>query len=303
MSAPLSAFGPGKIILLGEHGVVYGHPALAGAISRGVHATATPVEDGPSLELPDGLSDAQLEVLERAFEVAARKTKYPSVSVELTSDLPLSMGLGSSGALSVSIARVLLNAQLGEAPKAQLVESLAFEMEKAFHGTPSGCDHTTSARGTLVLFRQGKASEVKSPKPLKVLVALVGPRSATKATVGALRDRQKRWPARYRRVFEHIGALVRDGVTAVKKGDLESLGDVMNMNQGLLASLGLTSSPIDEMVYRLRDLGALGAKLTGAGGDGGAVIGLFADPEPAVVKLRKAGVDCFASQLAGPRAL
>ena len=303
MSPSISAFGPGKIILLGEHGVVYGHPALAGAISRGVHATGTPTEDGPALELPEGLSDAQADVLEKAFEVAARKTKYPNVAVELNSDLPLSMGLGSSGALSVAIARVLLNAQTGKAPKSQVVEALAFEMEKAFHGTPSGCDHTTSARGTLVQYRQGKAVEVKSPKPLKVLVALVGPRSATKSTVGALRERQKRWPTRYRRVFEHIGALVRDGVAAVKKGDLESLGDVMNMNQGLLASLGLTSSPIDEMVYRLRDLGALGAKLTGAGGDGGAVIGLFPEPEPAVVKLRKQGIDCFASQLAGPRAL
>lgn len=303
MSSQFSAFGPGKIILLGEHGVVYGHPALAGAISRGVHATATADEEGPSIDFPEGLSESQTEVLERAFEVAVRKTKYPRVSVELNSDLPLSMGLGSSGALSVAISRVLLNAQTGKVPKPLVVEKLAFEMEKAFHGTPSGCDHTTSARGTLVLYQKGKAVEVRSPKPLKVLVALVGPRSATKSTVGALRDRQKRWPQRYRRVFDHIGHLVRDGVAAVKKGDLESLGDVMNMNQGMLASLGLTSTPIDEMVYRLREYGALGAKLTGAGGDGGAVIGLFPEPEPAVVKLRKAGIDCFASQLAGPRAL
>ena len=77
----------------------------------------------------------------------------------------------------------------------------------------------------------------------------------------------------------------------------------MTMNQGLLAALGLSSPSIEAMVYRLKGLGALGAKLTGAGGDGGAVIGLFHEPEPAVVRLRRAGVDCFASQLAGPRAL
>lgn len=302
MSDVSTAFGPGKIIVLGEHGVVYGHPALVGAISRGVRATAERA-DATSLELPDSLSDAQRSVLERAFAVAAQKTKHPKVAVHLSSDLPLSMGLGSSGALSVAIARVLLEAQRGKAPALRDVESLAFAMEKEFHGTPSGCDHTTSARGTLVRFQRGEAVEVKAPKPLKVLVALVGPRSSTKQTVGALRERQKRWPRRYRRVFEHIGALVGEGVQAVRKGDLEALGDVMNMNQGLLAALGLTSTPIDEMVYRLRDLGALGAKLTGAGGDGGAVIGLFPEPEPAVVKLRRAGVECFSSQLAGPRAL
>lgn len=304
MSQVISAFGPGKIILLGEHGVVYGHPALAGAISRGVRASGdVSDDDATTLELPEGLNTAQQQALERAFAVAAQKAKYPSVTVHVASDLPLSMGLGSSGALSVAISRVLLDAKGKGAPSQREVESLAFAMEKEFHGTPSGCDHTTSARGTLVLFQKGKAVEVKSPKPLKVLVALVGPRSSTKQTVGALRERQKRWPARYRRVFDHIGNLVGEGAAAIRKGDYESLGDVMNMNQGLLSSLGLTSTPIDEMVYRLRELGALGAKLTGAGGDGGAVIGLFREPEPAVVKLRRAGIDCFASQLAGPRAL
>lgn len=302
MSQVISAFGPGKIILLGEHGVVYGHPALAGAISRGVRASAEPAPE-VSLELPGNLSPAQQDALERAFAVAAKKTKHPKVSVHVSSDLPLSMGLGSSGALSVAIARVMLEAKAGKAPAAREVEALAFAMEKEFHGTPSGCDHTTSARGALVLFRKGKAIEVRAPKPLKVLVALVGPRSSTKTTVGALRERQKLWPRRYRRVFRHIGELVGEGVKAVRAGELASLGDLMNMNQGLLSALGLTSTPIDEMVYRLRDLGAVGAKLTGAGGDGGAVIGLFPEPEPAVVKLRKAGVECFASQLAGPRAL
>lgn len=302
MSRVISAFGPGKIILLGEHGVVYGHAALAGAISRGVRASAEPSTE-PALELPDDLSDGQRDALERAFAVAAKKAKHPKVAVHVTSDLPLSMGLGSSGALSVAIARVMLEARAGKAPTAKDVESLAFAMEKEFHGTPSGCDHTTSARGTLVLFQKGQAVEVKAPKPLKVLVALVGPRSSTKTTVGALRERQKLWPKRYRRVFEHINALVGEGVQAVKKGDLASLGDVMNMNQGLLSALGLTSTPIDEMVYKLRAHGALGAKLTGAGGDGGAVIGLFAEPEPAVVKLRAQGIECFASQLAGPRTL
>lgn len=302
MSIRISAFGPGKVILLGEHGVVYGHPALAAPISRGVRAWAEPAAT-TSLELPEALTEAQQTVLERAFARAARKTKHPKVHVHLESDLPLSMGLGSSGALSVAVSRVLLEARTAAPAKPKDVEALAFEMEKEFHGTPSGVDHTTSARGQLVLFRRGRAVTVTAKKPVKILVALVGPRASTKLTVAALRERQKRWPGRYRRTFEQIGKLVLEGTAAVKQGDLEALGDVMNLNHGLLGALGLSSPPIEDMVYRLRGLGALGAKLTGAGGDGGAVIALFREPEPTVMKLRQQGVDCFTSQLAGPRTL
>ena len=297
-----SAFGPGKVILLGEHGVVYGYPALAAAISRGVHAVAVPART-THLERPKGLSRAQQDALTRAFASASKKAKHPQVSVRITSDLPLSMGLGSSGAVSVAVARVLLEARLGAPPSVDAVSSLALAMEKEFHGTPSGVDHTTSATNAMIRYARGRATEVISPKPVKVLVAMAGARSSTRATVAALKDRRARWRPRYQRIFEQIGRLVDDGVALVKRGDLEGLGDVMTMNQGLLAALGLSSEPIESMVYRLRDLGALGAKLTGAGGDGGAVIGLFLEPEPALVRLRRAGVECFASQLAGPRTL
>jgi mevalonate kinase len=209
------------------------------------------------------------------------------------------MGLGSSGALAVAVARVLLP----ENAKPRDVEALAFEMEKEFHGTPSGVDHTTSARGDLVFFQRGKAKTLTARRPVKILIAMAGERPSTKLTVGALRERQKRWPARYRRLFVEIANVVREGATAIRQGDLEALGDAMNVNQGLLSAMGLSSPPIEELVYRLRALGAYGAKLTGAGGHGGAVIALFPEPEHAVVKLRNAGVDCFTSQLAGPRTL
>jgi mevalonate kinase len=293
-----TAFGPGKVILLGEHGVVYGHPALAGPISRGVRAWAEPAER-TTLEIPDALSRPQQQALQRAFARAAKKAKHPRLSVHLESDLPPSMGLGSSGALSVAVARLLL----GVDARTAAVEALALEMEKEFHGTPSGVDHTTSARGELLLFEKGKVRVIAAAKPVKVLVAFAGARPPTKRTVAGLRERQRRWPRRYRRIFSDLGALVREAAGAARRGDLEGLGDAMNVNQGLLNALGLSSAAVEDLVHRLRGLGALGAKLTGAGGDGGAVIGLFPEPEHAALKLRAAGVECFVSQLAGPRAL
>jgi mevalonate kinase len=260
------------------------------------------------LVLPAGLSAAQKALLRRAFARAAEATGAPPVKVTLEAQLPVSMGLGSSAALSVACARVLLQAAGAATPRPADVARVAWDMEQEFHGTPSGVDHTTSALGELVLFRKragaaaGRARALHCPRPLRVVVALVGVRSPTKATVASLRARQARWPQRYTRLFREMGRLATEGAAAVEAGDLEALGDLMNVNQGLLAALGLSSPPLEEMVHRLRALGALGAKLTGAGGDGGAVIGLFPQPDAALARLRHDGVRCFASQLAGPAA-
>ncbi|MBL8920631.1 MAG: mevalonate kinase [Myxococcaceae bacterium] len=302
MTVHLTSFGPGKVILLGEHGVVYGQPALAAPISRGVRAWAVPSKRC-SLELPAGLKAEHARSLERAFGRAAKATGHPKVLVTLESDLPLSLGLGSSGALAVAVSRILLEAKTARPAKPAELERVAFELEKEFHGTPSGVDHTTSARGEMILFQKGAVKVVRSPKPVRVLVAIVGERPPTKKTVLALRERQTRWPTRYRRLFTEIGTVAKEGAAAVSRGDLECLGDLMNVNQGLLNAVGLSSEGLEAMVNRLRREGALGAKLTGAGGDGGAVLGLFREPEPLVARLSREGITCFVSQLAGPRAL
>jgi len=302
MTVHITAFGPGKVILLGEHGVVYGQPALAAPLNHGVRAWAVP-STKCGLELPSTLKPEHSKTLMRAFQRAAKLTRHPKVLVTLESNLPLSMGLGSSGALSVAVTRALLEAKTGRPALQAPLERIAFEMEKEFHGTPSGVDHTTSARNEMILFRRGSVQVVKSPKPVRVLVAIVGERPPTKQTVLALRERRARWPKRYARLFNEIGHVAKEGAAAVRAGDLESLGDLMNVNQGLLNAVGLSSEGLEAMVNKLRRHGALGAKLTGAGGDGGAVLGLFAEPEPVVARLLREGITCFVSQLAGPRAL
>jgi mevalonate kinase len=301
---PLKGFGAGKVILLGEHSVVYGYPALAGPISHGVVAHGEPARTC-HVDSPAALTPEQRKVLLTAFTRAAETCGKPQVNVRLEADLPLSMGLGSSAALSVACAKVLLQAG-GRAQTPVAVARVAWEMEKVFHGTPSGVDHTASAVGQLILYRRkpgaehGRAQVVKSPKPVRVLVALAGERSPTKTTVAGLRERQARWSQRYTRLFREIGKLAAEGAKAVEAGDLEGLGDAMNCNHGLLAALGLSSGSLDDMVHRLRAAGALGAKLTGAGGNGGAVVGLFHDPEPMVSEFLRLGIRCFSSQLAGP---
>ena len=298
----ITAFGPGKLILLGEHGVVYGHPALAAPISRGVWVRAKPANE-LKLQSPPGLSPAQQDALNRAFTKVAACTKCSELSIHLDSDLPLSVGLGSSGALAVAVSRVLLEARYACPPDTRHVEELALEMEKEFHGTPSGVDHITSSRGTMIVYQGGHAREVQAKESMKMLVALVGPRQSTSALVESLRRRYAEQPAHYEKLFMEMARLVGDGVEATTRGDFRALGIAMNHNQDLLRAIGLSSERIEAMIHRLRSMGALGAKLTGGGGDGGAVIGLFVDPEHAVTQLRQEGIDCFTSQLLRARVL
>jgi mevalonate kinase len=295
-----SAFAPGKVILLGEHAVVYGHPALAAPLTQGVRATAT-VSSRCHLVVPSALTPGKKKALAQAFERAAVLAGLPAVRITLESTLPVGVGLGSSAAVSVACARALLQAS-GDPARPKAVLAIAQDMERVFHGNPSGVDAACSALGQPLYFRKRStgAPECRSlsgAKPLSLLVWIVGKRPPTKNTVEGLRARVAAWPSRYGRILGEIGTLVREGAACVEAGDLEGLGDAMNVNHGLLAALGLSAPDLDEAVFRLRAWGALGAKLTGAGGKGGAVIGLFENPSRALGRLRRAREVCFTSRI------
>ncbi|MGO9829112.1 MAG: mevalonate kinase [Myxococcaceae bacterium] len=299
---PLKAFGPGKVILLGEHAVVYGTTALAVPLAFGVRAEAVRAARC-SLRLPQGLLGARRQQLEEAFSLAADACGRPPVQLSLHSTLPMSMGLGSSAAVSVAVARVLLLAGTGRPPSLARLQAVAHGMEVLFHGTPSGVDDACSALGVPIRFRRRGASRAPLVRPLRLrrsfelLVALAGERRPTLDTVAGLRRRQALWPRRYRRLFAEVGRVAEEGARSAEAGDLKALGDAMNVNQGLLVALGVSSPALDGMAAFLRESGALGAKLSGAGGDGGAVVGLFEKGQAtrARARLARRGVRCFVS--------
>ncbi|HVP61724.1 MAG TPA: mevalonate kinase [Myxococcaceae bacterium] len=294
------AFGPGKVILLGEHAVVYGHPALAVPLTLGVTARGAPADHCVLSALPD-LTVRQRRMLDAAFDTVAAATGRPPLRITVSSTLPVSMGLGSSAALAVAVSRLLLGVG-GARPSAARVLALALRMEETFHGTPSGVDHTVSARGAPLLYRRpvpgrpGRVRKVRIGVRATLVLALVGPRRGTQETVAALRRRAARWPERYGRLFREMGRLAVEGTAALEAGDLEGLGDAMNVNHGLLAAAGVSSPALDTAVDTLRRAGALGAKLTGAGGDGGAVVALFPRP-PAARALEQTGLAVLTSAL------
>jgi mevalonate kinase len=280
-----TAIAPGKTILVGEHAVVYGRPAIAAPVWQ-VVATAT-VEDAPPgrgllLRAPDidlevllreATSDFPPALVTRLALQAADVPPDPDWDVTVHSDIPMAGGLGSGAALSTALVRALF-AHTGRAATPTEVSALVFESERHYHGTPSGIDNTVIAWGQPIWFVRGQPPVPFTPKvPFTLLIADSGIPSPTKETVGDVRRGWQEEPSLYERRFDAIADLARDARTAIEAGELANLGRVFERTHMLLADLGVSSPALDELVRTARASGALGAKLSG-GGRGGNVIAL-----------------------------
>jgi mevalonate kinase len=267
----------GKITLLGEHAVVYGEPAVAVGLDRGATATATPVSKGPSrLRVRawniDVSAARPTTDIARAFRLlldAARTSGFFLVDIE--TELAPGAGLGCSAAVAVAVARAL-------DPRAddEAVEERAMAWERVFHGNPSGVDAAVAARGGCVFFQRGRPIESLSvARPLFLCAGSTGLVSSTRAMVESVARLCEVHPTSTGAVLRDIGALARRGRVAIETGDLPALGRLMNDNHALLGGLGVSTAKIEDLCAAARGAGALGAKLTGAGG-GGNVIALAA---------------------------
>jgi mevalonate kinase len=300
----ITACAPGKIILLGEHAVVYGRPALAVPVRQiqacaRVEPAATGSTGGVRLVSAEmGLSSwldelpvrHPLAVICRATLSALATGSFAAVDVTITSTIPISSGLGSSAAVSVALARAL-NLHFGGTLSDAEISELAFDVERLHHGTPSGIDNTVVAYNRPVFFRRGEAAEpLAIGAAFQFLIADTGVAAPTALAVGHVRQRWQADPAALDAVFDQIAALVMDARQALLQGDGDRLGADLRRNHALLSDLGVSSPELDRLVQAAERAGALGAKMSG-GGMGGNMIALVpADRREAVADaLRQAG--------------
>lgn len=282
---------PGKVILLGEHAVVYGQPALAAALPLRLSVELRPEPDGPLLDLgahatPPGLLDA-VAGMAKAAGVS------PHFRARVTSEIPLGSGLGSSAALGVALARAMKPCGPGEAAR------LALILERVLHGAPSGVDPAICALGGIIHFVRGdppRIEAVTARAPVFLCIAPTGIARGTHATVLPLSERRAREPQRYDAIFAKLGLLVASGRSALESGELDLLGTLFDKAHGLLAALGVSCPELETTVVALRGAGALGAKLTGAGG-GGAAIGLARGEDHAAQLAAAVGKGAFAMRI------
>ncbi|MFK7927826.1 MAG: mevalonate kinase [Myxococcota bacterium] len=279
--------GAGKLILTGEHAVVYGWPALAIAVDRGVKATIE-ATDGPTHAVAGTPDDPRLKA---ALIQALGREGW---RVTLESDLPLGRGMGSSAAIAVALVRARAAAEQRSISPDDVFE-LAFSIERIFHGTPSGLDHAVSSRGGLLRYVKGPPPHFTPlPCPRLTLVVLdSGSAGNTKDMVDQVRKQGE--PAQ--RILARIGALVPQVEAALNDGP--ALGALLTQNHALLRELGVSSDRLDQLVQLALDAGAWGAKLAGAGG-GGVVIALCADPAPLLASAAQHHIDAFICTPAPP---
>ncbi|WP_437594477.1 mevalonate kinase [Sorangium sp. So ce1000] len=284
----------GKVILLGEHAVVYGAPALAAGIERGARARAAPCSGASALRLggrEHRAAPAEGDVARAFAALLAALPDVGPVRVEAESDLPPGGGLGSSAALGVAIARSVAalarassaaeNAAAARtAADAAATADAAAAWERVFHGNPSGIDTAAAARGGCFRFTRAHGATPIAPRDdLWLCVGSTGVSSSTRSMVDLVARLFERKPALAATSIAGITALVENAALAIEAGDAIGLGRLMDLNQMLLAGMFVSTEAIEALCKTAREAGALGAKLTGAGG-GGSVIALLPPPPP-----------------------
>ncbi len=297
------ATAPGKIILFGEHAVVYGQPAIAVPVSdvrtRAVVRLGLP---NTGLLIVAANLARTIKVYPRgsssdhALAIAARLLlerlgqPVPDLEVLIHSTIPVASGLGSGAAATTALLRALSRALGSDLPVDEL-NNLVYEVEKVHHGTPSGIDNTVVAYERPVFFvRDVTAEAFTIGAPLDLVIADTGSPSPTHITVGDVRKLYEAQPGRVTPIFERIGAIVREARLAIEQGDCQLLGQLMAENHCLLQDLTVSSDQLDHLVGVARDAGAFGAKLSG-GGRGGNMIALVAESaiSSVISALRDAG--------------
>ena len=269
---------PGKIILFGEHAVVYGKPAIAIPVS-GMRASAwsEPGEGKLTINALDLNEKFSLENKTSQFSVLAQtlltKTKQnePNLTINLTSKLPQGSGMGSSAATSTAVCKALSN-YLGVDLEKNQISELVFDAEKIVHGNPSGIDNTVVAYESPVYFIKGnEPMTFDSGRTFYLVIGDTGIESSTKETVGNVRAMWKKEPNLMNGYFDEIGNITKGGKIAIEEGNVEMVGELMNDNHELLNKIGVGHPELEKLVELSIKSGAVGAKLTGGGGGGNIV--------------------------------
>jgi mevalonate kinase len=275
---------PGKIILFGEHAVVYNRPALAVPVNQVQAEVEVSDSDqpgiwihAPGIDLHSELSTLPsnhpiASVILRVFEHLGI-SEHPNSSIVIQSTIPVASGLGSGAAVSVALIRALSN-YLNQSLTNEQVNDLAYEIEKLHHGTPSGIDNTVITYNMPVYYIKEKPIETfKAGKPFTIVIGDTGIPAPTKESVGDVRSLWLRDTNRFENIFNEIAQISLIARRSIESGKPELLGELMDQNHELLQQMTVSSPELDSLVLAARKADALGAKLSG-GGRGGNMIAL-----------------------------
>ena len=300
----ISSHTPGKAILFGEHAVVYGQPAIAVPVNQ-LKAT-TYILANPngkpgevSIEAPDiGMTEMLSDLDEgHPFKTAINETQkvlkikhIPACKIRIVSSIPIASGLGSGAAIAISLIRAIAKF-LGQDLMDSDVNAIAFEVDKYFHGNPSGIDNTVITYEQPIYFIKENPFEIIKPFcPFNLVIADTGIKSSTREMVNGVRQRWSSDSRKYEGLFTEIGSFTTEAKISIENGDYQNLGSLMSQNQEILRKIEVSHPVLDNLIDISVKSGALGAKLSGAGG-GGNIIALADEDhiEEIISNLKNAG--------------
>ncbi|MHA1346413.1 MAG: mevalonate kinase [Candidatus Heimdallarchaeaceae archaeon] len=321
---------PGKIILFGEHSVVYGHPAIVTAINLRTKCVVTEslqnkiqlsissdyfLNDSPTGLKKEYIMNKELNefiaydsnydhpvnpayyfIVEKVLD---RSTSRKNPHININSEIPPGIGLGSSAANSVA-SLASLSAFMGLNISMEELNELAFEAEKIVHGRASGVDNTISTYGGIQFYKEKNFSQLNIPNfSSYVVIVNSGIPRKTKTYVEKVAKSMEEDTKKYQQILEEMGNLTIIAKDSLMEGNIQKLGNLMTQNHLLLKELGVSHPILTDLTKSLVQLGSLGSKLTGAGG-GGCVIGLFDDHQKAnraIEEMNNRGFQAFISCL------
>lgn len=286
MSDPSVTHAYGKLILFGEHFVVYKVPALVGAVAMYTDCSIayhSPDDPGAPMRVVDqrpavpGYKTEKAAEGEQAIRLVLRHfgidpDRCRGMTMTFGGDLCCASGIGASAAQVVSLARAIHHTTEGLSLTEDEINAAGYEGEKGYHGTPSGIDNTAATFGGVLRFQRTDGDPVFVRKtlaePVRIVYASTGLTSSTTKVVADVRRKRDADPAWFDGLLTQYVALVQEGEGALDRHDLTALGRCLDENHRLCQELTVSCPELDRLVAAARAAGAAGAKMSGTGRGG-----------------------------------